>query len=127
MVEEIEKKLGIMGRMISGSKSGYRNRHPVNFVVFNANICVYDENNTPSKIWFGDIDLTLDRDVLRTLAIDLNMDLYILQEFDARFSNEENPIIKNFVYLAKSNGQEELGRIAKEYYHINDDNKLVKK
>nr|HPI82220.1 hypothetical protein [Candidatus Paceibacterota bacterium] len=44
----------MMGRMISGSKSGYRDRYPENLVVFNANIVTKKRG----KVWHGDLDVT---------------------------------------------------------------------
>lgn len=74
----------IMGRMISGSKSGYMERNPGNKVVFNANIVI----KSRGKVWYGDLDLTLDREDLRFIATDLKEPLYVLYEMDARFENE---------------------------------------
>jgi hypothetical protein len=70
-----------------GSKSGYSNAHPSHRVVFNANVL------TPSqgKIWHGDLDLTLDGDVLQKLANKLGEAVYILYEMDCRFTTEHNP------------------------------------
>jgi len=72
-----------LGRMISGSKSGYVNKHPKNQVIFNANVF-----NAEGKIWYGDLDLTLDNDKLQDVANELNFDLYVLREYDGRFENE---------------------------------------
>lgn len=83
---KIENILGSSGRLISGSKSGYRERHPDNFAVFNANICTKSK-----KVWFGDLDLTLDMDRLFQVVDILGEDIYILYEMDARFENEDNP------------------------------------
>ena len=73
-----------MGRMVGGSKSGYRHSHPDNVVVFNANIIIAKQD----KVWYGDIDITLERDKLQAIADELHRDLYILREHDARFENE---------------------------------------
>jgi hypothetical protein len=73
-----------LDRMISGSKSGYVNKHPKNQVVFNANVF-----SAEGKIWYGDLDLTLDCDKLQDAANELDFDLYILREHDGRFDNEE--------------------------------------
>jgi hypothetical protein len=73
-----------MGRMISGSKSGYREMYPDHKVVFNANIIT----KSRLKCWYGDIDLDLDRDDLKLIAKDLGEPLYVLREMDARFENE---------------------------------------
>lgn len=76
-----------IGRMICGSKSTYREKHPEHLVIFNANIVTEKRN----KIWFGDLDVTLDFDNLKNVADILQEDLYILYEMDARFENEDKP------------------------------------
>jgi hypothetical protein len=73
-----------LGRMISGSKSSYIERYPDHMVVFNGNIIT----KSRGKIWYGDLDITLDFDNLKNVADELGEDLYILREFDARFENE---------------------------------------
>jgi hypothetical protein len=78
----------MMGRMISGSKSLYRQRYPDNEVYFNANIVI----ESAGKIWYGDIDLTLDTPKLKEVANILGEPLYVLYEMDARFENENKPI-----------------------------------
>ena len=82
---EVFEKHGLrMGRMVSGSKSGYYSQHPKNVVVFNANIVIPKQN----KVWYGDIDITLERGKLQAVADELCRDLYILREHDGRFDNE---------------------------------------
>jgi hypothetical protein len=73
------------GRMLSFSKSGYRDRFPDNEVYFNANIFVLGEG----KIWYGDIDVTKEKEQLENVAREIGKDLYILREMDGRFGNEE--------------------------------------
>lgn len=86
--------------MISRSKSGYRTRHPYNEVVFNANICTKDG----TKVLYGDLDQTLDGELLQSCADDAQMDLYVLHEMDARFENEANPKLERAVkiYFSKA-------------------------
>jgi hypothetical protein len=72
------------GRMISGSKSGYIEINQDHKVIFNANIVI----KSRGKVWYGDLDLTLDREGLQLIANDLKESLYILREMDARFENE---------------------------------------
>jgi hypothetical protein len=76
------------GRMISGSKSGYRNMHPNNKVVFNANVIT----KSKGKVWYGDIDITIDEENLKKIANEIKEDLYILYEMDARFGTENSSI-----------------------------------
>jgi hypothetical protein len=74
------------GRMIGGSKTGYRQKYPDNLVVFNANIVVKEHG----KIWYGDLDLTKDYKILKQISERLNTVLYVLWEMDARFGEENN-------------------------------------
>lgn len=73
------------GRMISHSKSGYKDKFPDNEVYFNANIFVLGHG----KIWYGDIDITKEKKQLENVAREIGKDLYILSEMDGRFGNEE--------------------------------------
>lgn len=94
----------MIGRMISGSKSGYREKYPNNFVVFNANILT----EKSGKIYYGDLDLDFDNHKLLNVAKQLNEDLYILKEMDCRFENEDKPIkelIKKAVAIIKQTGE----------------------
>lgn len=102
----IRETIGFPGRMISGSKSGYHNKYPNHIVIFNANLCTESEG----KIWFGDLDLTLDKEHLSELAVALNQDLYVLRELDARFENEDSPLLKNAVIIFKTDGSWEVGK-----------------
>jgi hypothetical protein len=85
MEEIFERENFICGRMISYSKSSYRDKFPGNEVYFNANIFVLGEG----KIWYGDIDVTVDKEKLESIACEIGKDLYILREMDGRFGNEE--------------------------------------
>lgn len=87
-MEEVFYSKGLIrGRLISGSKSGYRKMYPDNEVYFNANIFVLGEG----KIWHGDLDVTKDRDILIEIAHEIGKSLFILREMDGRFENEERP------------------------------------
>lgn len=77
----------IPGRMISGSKTRYREKYPDNEVYFNANIFLLGEG----KIWYGDLDITLDKEILQSIASDMGKSIYVLRELDGRFENEELP------------------------------------
>jgi len=79
----IEQKLQI-GRMISGGK-----RSPQGHIcVWNANIVT----ESRGKVWFGDLDLTLDGDKLQKVADTIGEKLYVLREHDCRFSAENDPV-----------------------------------
>lgn len=94
-----ESILGRSGRMMSGSKSGYSNSYPANVPVFNGNLIT----EKLGKIWFGDIDLTLDGDKIQTLSIALGEKIYVLREMDARFENENSPKLDKAVVIFESN------------------------
>ena len=86
----------ISGRMISGSKSEYRRRKPDNEVYFNSNIFVLGEG----KIWWGDLDITEDREILQKISTDMGKSLHVIKELEGRFENEElsdSEIIKRAV------------------------------
>jgi len=74
----------VKGRIISFSKSAYKKLHPKNEVYFNANIFILGEG----KVWYGDLDITEDKEKLQNIAKELGKDLFILRELDGRFENE---------------------------------------
>lgn len=78
---EIERILGQRGRLVDSSKTCYTQKHPNNIVLFNANIFF----DITGKVWYGDIDLTLDLDKLREIARKFKTDVVILGEHDGRF------------------------------------------
>jgi hypothetical protein len=80
----------IMGRMISFSKSDYRDKNPNSVCYFNANIVTAKEG----KVWYGDLDLTKDGESLKTIAEETNTIIYVLRELDCRFENESEDGIK---------------------------------
>lgn len=88
MTEALLQLLGPAGRMISLSKFDYRQAHPENVAIFNANVC-----SDRGKLWHGDLDLTLDEALLVETATRLGERLYVLYEMDARFANEERPLL----------------------------------
>lgn len=126
IVNALKEKLGYPGMLISGSKSGYRKAHPDNLTIFNANICIEETDGTAKKIWWGDIDITLSQKVLREIALEFDTDVRVLYESDARFENEEIPLIANFAYRANGNGTQSLGESISRYYSF-DKNGTVSK
>lgn len=109
--EVASKILGMNGRMISASKSGYRDRYPRNLAMFNANVCTKEEG----KLWYGDIDLTISREQLSELAKSLETDVYVLYEMDARFENEASPKLENAVVIFRQDGSCKIGKSYEEY------------
>ena len=92
--------LGWPGRMISQSKSSFRDRHPDHAAVFNANVCV-----EAGKIWFGDLDLTTDESLLLELASQLGERIFVLREMDGRFKHELQPLLGQAIYSISGDGQ----------------------
>jgi hypothetical protein len=76
------------GRMIGSSKTGYKNEHPDDLIIFNANVLMSDVG----KVWHGDLNLTEDYLVLNGIAKSLNTTLYVLWESDGRFGEENKPL-----------------------------------
>jgi len=81
--------------MISASKCDYNRAHPKHIVVFNGNVCTED-----GKIWYGDIDVTLDEDKLKQLAEAIGEKIYVLYEMDGRFDNEDTPQLDRAVWTS---------------------------
>lgn len=114
--------LGGLGKLVSWSKSGYRERYPKNLVVFNSNVLVvhkrkFLKKETAEKIWYGDIDITLERENLKKLAQTLETTVVVLSESDARFANENSPLLKNFIYKVTPEGKEEIKESFKNMYN----------
>ena len=100
--------------MISGSKSGYRDSNPDNLAIFNANICTKGEG----KVWHGDIDVTKSKEALVEIAREAGEPIYVLYEMDARFENEEAPILGRAAVVFQPDGSIELNDRIKEYYTL---------
>lgn len=109
-----EGHLGMRGKMISFSKSGYAQKNPDNLVVFNSNICT-DEG----KIWYGDLDVTLSYDALSDLARETGKTVYVLTEMDGRFENEEKPLLEWAVVKFLPEGGHEVTSALSYYKKFN--------
>lgn len=77
-----EKHGLIRGRML-GSKSRYALTHPINVVIFNANIAIV-LNESHQHIWRGDIDVTKDYHKLKSISDEISATLYISSEVDPK-------------------------------------------
>jgi len=117
MEAKAQEILGHLGAMISGSKSGYSRNYPDNFPVFNSNIIAV-KGDSVEKIWFGDIDVTKSAEKLEKLAIEVEADIYVLREMDARFENENKPRLENFSFKVTPTGERALGQFEKKYYNL---------
>ena len=122
----LDETLGPRGRMISSSKSGYRERNPDNLTVFNSNLVLLEAGekfglgSKHGKVWFGDIDITKNHQSLKDLADRTNCEVVILAEMDGRFENESDPLINKFIYKVAPNGAEKLGEYQNKYFNLID-------
>ena len=70
------------GRMIAGSKRAPEGQK----CVWNANIVIASQG----KVWYGDLNITKEGNILKLIATKLGEPLYVLREMDARFSTEKD-------------------------------------
>ena len=77
-----------MARMIAGAKWQYSELHPEDLIIFNANIIMPGYG----KVWYGDLNVTKDFVILKSIADSINVPLYVLTEMDARFGEEMKSI-----------------------------------
>jgi len=90
------ENLAACGRLLCISKSYYRDLYTNREPIFNSNIFT-----SQGKIWFGDIDLVLDKNSLQKLANDIQENIYILNEMDGRFGAEDRSL-KSIIKDAKA-------------------------
>ena len=103
--------------MIGGSKSFYRQEYLDDLIVFNANVLMPNYG----KVWYGDLNLTRDYIVLKSIADTLDTKLYVLWEMDARFGEEtkplndvfNKPIVVGHTVLYFSDGKADSGNFAR--------------
>ena len=65
-----------------GSKSYYSSNHPINWVIFNAQICIEWSDHMMLRIWGGDIDISKDAYKVKKVADALGTRLYVFYEND---------------------------------------------
>jgi len=97
-MDKITEIMGQCGKLISYSKGRYRWDNPQNIIIYNANICTLTE-----KIWYGDVDLTIDLPKIKRLSKYLQKKILVLREMDARFENEDSPLLENAEYTTDGN------------------------
>ena len=62
-----------------------------------------DKHESKGKIWFGDVDLTVDAADLQKLANEEGETVFILLEMDGRFRNEASPLLERAVKTFQPN------------------------
>ena len=119
-IKEIHKHFYAFGfyesRMIGSSKWEYADKHPDDLIIFNANVLMLDYG----KVWYGDLNLTEDYLILKSIADTLDTKLYVLWESDGRFGEETKPfdeLIKKSVWNTTEN------KPTKEWYKKKMDKK----
>lgn len=109
-----EKYLGSSGGHF-GSKSVYTWDNPRNLVVFNANLVTEDG----IKIWYGDLDLTLDYQKIEKISREIGKALFVLPEMSARFENEANPKLDEFIYKVSTTKNSSAASLCKsDFYYF---------
>ena len=112
-IKEIHKHFYAFGfyesRMIGSSKWEYADKHPDDLIIFNANVLMLDYG----KVWYGDLNLTEDYLILKSIADTLDTKLYMLWENDGRFG-EENKSIDELIEKSVWNTTED--KPTKEWY-----------
>lgn len=93
------ESLGFAGRMLGASKGRYRMRYSEDVVVFNANVVT-----SVRKIWHGDLNITRDLKFLKKLAKEIDTNVYVMSESDARFEKEINYDVSLAVALITPDG-----------------------
>lgn len=78
-----------IGRLLCGSKSLYYQMHPKDQIYFNGNIFIIEKKKL-KKIYYGDLNITVNKKNLQEIANEFKTDLYILSEHDGRFNQELN-------------------------------------
>lgn len=78
-----ENRRFFCGRMISPYKESPKGCQ----CIFNANII----SPSKGKIWYGDINLTKEGNILKEIAEELGETLFVLREMDCRFETEGDP------------------------------------
>lgn len=87
---ETEFKAGGLHRgRCFGSKSWHSERHPVDWIVFNACVAIL-EGEYYRIVWHGDINVTKDAYKLKDIADRLDETLYVLYESSGRSGGDEN-------------------------------------
>ena len=98
----------ILGRCF-GSKSGYSTMNPKSQFIPNANVF-----SAEGKLWWGDLDLALDRPALEAVASELGQRLYVLREGAGRFDAVRRPtpkILADAIWHTGGNRRVALKRI----------------
>ena len=75
-------------RILAGEKWAYSSEHEDDLIIYNANVLMEDIG----KVWYGDLNLTEDYVILKSIAESLDTTLYVLWEMDGRFGEEKKPI-----------------------------------
>lgn len=98
----INSILGYEGRMICASKSRYKENHPKGMPYFNA--CIFDDKG--KQVWWGDIDVVLDKVKLKKIAKTWKKKFYVTPEHPYRtdFNSVTIKQLNEGEYVLKFNG-----------------------
>ena len=121
LTKRFAEVLGYPGRMVCGSKSLYSDRNPANITIFNSNVCTKEDG----KLWYGDIDVTIDAEKLLDLAATIGKTVYVLYEMDGRFENEDAPLIEKAAFSFSPDDEIIPGERMVEYVQVCKQGKLA--
>jgi hypothetical protein len=74
------------------------------------------KDSKPTKIWWGDLDLTFDHGKLLKASEKLEAALYVLYEMDGRFENNDDPIINRYIAKYDASAAQNLQVEVSDYY-----------
>jgi hypothetical protein len=117
ITKQIEEVLGICGKLLSYSKSRYRKDNPKDIILFNSNIFI-EIDSIPRKVWFGDLNVTKQKEQLQELSKKLNTKLYCLYEYDGRWLSEEKTDLARAVVVFNTHADPILREDLCEFYTI---------
>lgn len=91
MDNNIFKDYGLeVGRKITIDKNKISNDYYEDYIKYNANIYIIDDDNKVKKIWHGDLDLNdIDEDHLMRISKRLDKKLYLLDEWADKIKKGE--------------------------------------
>ena len=84
MYDTLSKHKLHCGRMIAAHK-----------IAPKGHVCVWNGNlitKSSGKIWFGDLNITKEGNILKEISKEIGETLYVLRESDCRFDTEKDPI-----------------------------------
>jgi hypothetical protein len=96
--EHFKKEKLFQGRSIAASKSYYKKEHENNIVFFNSYIGI-KKHEELIIIWYGDIDISKDYQILQKISKKINKKIYVFHESSMIHYNIEEFLDFDKIYL----------------------------